>query len=100
MELSQQPLLVEQGPSGVAIESAVIMPTKDGITQMVVRNDSGFTKKLEEGMVLGVVENAEVLEIPQNQGATNSAAVNQFHRPSAEIGETLLQTETADAPTR
>ena len=69
---------MEQGPSGVAIESAVIMPPRDGITQMVVRNDSGFTQKLDEGMVLGVVENAEILEVPPNQGATNSAAVNRL----------------------
>ena len=64
VESSQQPPLVkaEQGLSCIAIESAVIMP-RDSITQMVVRNDSGFTQKLDEGMLLGVVENAEVLEV-------------------------------------
>ena len=81
VESSQQALLVEaeQGLNGVAIESAVIMPPKDGITQMVVRNDSGFTQKLDEGVVLGVVENAQVFEVPQNQRATDSAAVNRLN---------------------
>ena len=41
----------------------MILPSKDGITQMVVRNDTGFTQKLEGGAVLGVVENTEVLEV-------------------------------------
>ena len=84
VESSQQPLLVEaeQGLSCVAIESAVIMPPRDGITQMVVRNDSGFTQKLDEGMVLGVVENAEVLEVPPDRGATNSAVVNRLDSSS------------------
>ncbi len=39
----------------------MIQPLKDGITQMVVRNDSGFTKRLDEGAVLGVIENAQVM---------------------------------------
>ena len=77
---SQQALIVEaeRELGGLAIESAVILPPKDGITQMVVRNDTGFTQKLEEGAVLGVVENAEVLEVSPDLGATCSAAVNRL----------------------
>ena len=58
------------------------MPPNDGITQMVVRNDSGFTQKLDEGVVLGVVDNAEVLEVPPSQGATDSAAINRLDSSS------------------
>ena len=54
------------------------MPPKDGITQMVVSDDSGFTQKLDEGVMLGVIENAEVLKVPPHQGATDSAAVNRL----------------------
>ena len=49
---------------------------------MVVRNDSGFTQKLDKGMVLGVVENAEVLEVPHDRGATNSTVVNRLDSSS------------------
>ena len=50
VEQCQQPLLVEaEGRvDGLTVESAVIVPPKDGITQIVVRNDSGFTQKLDE----------------------------------------------------
>jgi hypothetical protein len=74
---SQQALLVEAQLElgGLAIESTVILPLKDGIIQMVVRNDS---KRLDEGAVLGVIENAEVMEVSPDLGATYSAAVNRL----------------------
>ena len=63
VEQFQQPLLVEakQEFDGLIVDSAPIMPPKDGITQIVVRNNSGFTQKLDEGAVLGVVEHHSVL---------------------------------------
>ena len=45
---------------------------------MVVQNDSGFTQKLEEGTVLGVIENAEVLDVSSDLGTTSSATVNRL----------------------
>ena len=65
MERFQQPLLVvaEQELDGLIVDSAMIMPPKDGITKIVVRNDSGFTQKLGEGAILGTVESAEVIDV-------------------------------------
>ena len=62
---SQQELLVEaeRELDGLVVESSVLMPPKDDITQMVVSNDSGFTQRLDKGTVLGVVESAEVLGV-------------------------------------
>ena len=66
----------ERDVCGLAIGSAVVLLPKDGITQMVVKNNTGFIQKLDEGTVLGVVENAEVLEISAGVGAACSAGVN------------------------
>ena len=80
MEQFQQPLLVEaeQEFDGLIVDSAVITPPKDGFTQIVVRNDSGFTQKLDEGAVLGVVESAEVLDVYPDVETTNSVGVNRL----------------------
>ena len=79
VEQFQQPLLFEadQEFDGLIVESAVIMPPKDGIIQIVVRNNSGFTQKLDEGAVLGVVESAEVLDVYPDVETTDSVTVNR-----------------------
>ena len=41
----------------------MITPPKDGITQIVVWNNSGFAQKLGVGAVLGVIEGAEELDV-------------------------------------
>ena len=46
-----------------------------------------FTQKLDEDVVLGVIEYAEVLEVPP-QGATDSAAVNRLDSSSDHEGRT------------
>ena len=58
----------------------MIVPPKDGITQIVVRNDSGFTQKLDEGAVLGVVESTEVLDVHPDMETTDSVTVNKLNR--------------------
>ena len=81
MKQFQQPLLVEaqQEFDGLIVDSTVIMPPKDGITHIVVRNDSGFTQKLNEGAVLGVVESAEVLDVHPDMETTDSVTVNKLN---------------------
>ena len=89
VEQCQQPLLVEaEGRlDGLTVESAMIIPPKDGITQIVVRNDSGFTQKLDEGEVLGVMESAEVLEAPPDNYQLSDCQQNRQLRPGTEEGE-------------
>ena len=58
----------------------MIVPPKDGLTQIVVRNDSGFTQKLDEGAVLRVAESAEVLDVHPDMETTDSVIVNKLNR--------------------
>ena len=76
----QQPSLVEatQELDGLVVEGAVITPQKDGITRTVVWNNSGFTQKLGEGAVLGVIESAEELDVSPDMETTNPATVNNL----------------------
>ena len=60
------------------IASLLTVPPKDGITQILVRNDSGFTQKLDEGAVLRVVGSAEVLDIYPDMETTDSVTVNKL----------------------
>ena len=51
---------------------------------MVVWNDSGFTQKLGEGTVLGVIDRAEVLDIPPNLEITDPATVSRVDHSKQE----------------
>lgn len=103
VEQFQQPLLVAgQDLDGLIVDSAVIMPPKDGITQIVVRNDSGFTQKLDEGATLGMVESAEVINVCSGVETTDSVTVNRLNmqlKPGTEGGETPCHAEATYSPT-
>lgn len=100
VEQFQQPLLVvaEQDLDGLIVDSAVIMPPKDGITQIVVRNDSGFTQKLDEGAILGMVESAEVIDVCPSMETTDSVTVNRLNSSNQGLREERLLT-TLKLPT-
>ena len=70
-----------------------IVPPNNGITQIVVRNDSGFTQKLDEGAVLGVVESAEVLDVHPDMESTDSVTVNKLNRANQGLRKKLLATQ-------
>ena len=62
---------------GLIVDSGMIMPPKDGITQTVVRNDSGFTQNLDGGAVLGLVESAKLLDVYPDVETSDSVTVNR-----------------------
>ena len=70
VERSQEVLLVEADPelNGLVVDCSVVMQPKDGVTQIVVRNDTDFTQRLNEGIVLGVMESAQVLDVSPGRG--------------------------------
>ena len=68
------------------------MPPKDGITQILVRNDSGFTQKLDEGAVLCIVESAEVLDVYPDMETTNSVTVNKLDSANQGLRKKFLAT--------
>ena len=87
---------------GLIVDSGMIMPPKDGITQTVVRNDSKFTQNLDGGAVLGLVESAKVLDVYPYVETSDSVTVNRHDsaKPEVEEGEAPCHTEIAYALTR
>ena len=78
---------------GLIVDSAMIMPPKDGIIQIVVRNDSEFTQNLDDGAVLGVVESAKVLDVYPDVETIDSVTVNRLNSTNQRLRkEKLLAT--------
>ena len=98
----QQPLLVEPAPQldSLVVESAVIAPPKDGLTQVVVWNKSGFTQQLSRGAMLGVVDNAEVLDVPYCARDTGPVTVSRLDSSDRESRKKKLleMLKLADLP--
>lgn len=98
----QSPLLVEPVPElgSLVVESAVVSPPRDGLTQMVVWNKSGFTQQLSKGAVLGVVDNAEVLDAPSCEQDTEPVTVSRLDSSAQESRKKKLleMLKLADLP--
>ena len=61
------PLMVEgdgtfERETGLHVEDVLITPAKDGITQLVVTNFSGFMQTVQEGVLVGEVQPPDILE--------------------------------------
>ena len=101
MERSQEALLVEAEPElgGLVVECSVVMIPKHGVTQIVVRNDTGFTQWLDEGIVLGVMESAQVLDVSPGPGTVTACEQSRQLELGTEAGEAPRQAKVACAPT-
>ena len=76
-------MLLENDPkveeiTGVQVDDALLMPTKQGFAQLLVSNRSGFTQSIEEGVILGEAVEATVISQgdlpPQECGSEASVA--------------------------
>ena len=76
-------MLLENDPkveeiTGVQVDDALLMPTKQGFAQLLVSNRSGFTQSIEEGVILGEAVEATVISPgdvpPQECGSEASVA--------------------------
>ena len=76
----KKPLMVEgdgsfERETGLIVEDALIAAAEDGITQLVVTNLSGFTQTVQEGVLVGEVQPADVLKPdPGPEEATHGEA--------------------------
>ena len=87
-------ILLENDPkveeiTGVQVDDALLMPTKQGFAQLLVSNRSGFTQSIEEGVILGEAVEATVISQgdvpPQECGSEASVAGVRIHWRSTQI---------------
>jgi len=75
-------ILLENDPkveeiTGVQVDDALLMPTKQGFAQLLVSNRSGFTQSIEEGVILGEAVEATVIspgDVPSEECGSEASA--------------------------
>lgn len=85
-DTGEEPLLMEHAHSveleeatGLQLEDTLLRPTKDGLTQLVISNPSGYSMSIESGTSLGEAVGATVVAheptaCPASEGATQENA--------------------------
>lgn len=75
-------MLLENDPkveeiTGVQVDDAFLMPTKQGFAQLLVSNRAGFTQSIEGGVILGEAVEATVIspgDIPPEECGSEASA--------------------------
>lgn len=57
------------------METAIVEAHRSGLTQIIIHNNSGFTRQIPKGVYLGEAEDAEVLTVLRSGESDLESAV-------------------------